>query len=124
MIYDEPMPWIAATAALAIIASPVQSAERFCWAGCNSTVTIAPHPDAAAVVTFDNRRVHNTKIEVFTLDLDGLAVSVEAHVGRGEEPDTIFVTPPEGYVARPPMVTVQENDTGEILILKGEYLGG
>lgn len=124
MIYDEPMPWMAAAAALAIIASPVPAAERYCWAGCNSTVTIAPHPDAAAVVTFENRRVHNTKTEIFTLDLDGLAVTVEAHVGRGEEPDTIFVTPPAGYVAVPPMVTVQENDKGEILILKGEYLGG
>ena len=123
MGYNEPMPWVAA-AALAALASPVHSAERYCWAGCESTVIIAPHPDAAAVVTFDNRMVHSTATAVFTLDLNGLSVSVEAHVGRGEEPDTIFVTPPAGYVAVPPMVTVQENDTGEILILKGEYLGG
>ena len=82
--HNEPMPWMAATAALAIIASPVQAAERYCWAGCESTVTIAPHPDAAAVVTFDNRMVHNTKTEIFTLDLDGLGVTVEAHVGNDQ----------------------------------------
>lgn len=123
MTYDEPMPWMAA-AAIALLASTAGASDRYCWAGCESTVTIAPHPDAAAVVTFDNRMVHNTATVTFTLDMDGLAVTVEAHVGRGEEPDTIFVTPPAGYVAVPPMVTVPENDKGEILILKGEYIGG
>jgi len=54
MGYDEPMPWMAA-AALAAFASPVHSAEQYCWAGCESTVIIAPHPDAAALASIKER---------------------------------------------------------------------
>lgn len=53
----------------------------------------------------------------FVLDLDGLAVTVDALVGRGLTPDRMTITPPPGYIAVPPEIDVPENEAGVVLIL-------
>jgi hypothetical protein len=40
--------------------------------------------------------------------------------GPGDKPDTMTVTPPEGYIAVPPSVTVPEGETRVITIYSGE----
>jgi hypothetical protein len=44
---------------------------------------------------------------------------------KGDAPDTYIIWPPEGYIAAPPSVTVNEGDTGVIRIfrIEGAALG-
>lgn len=97
-------------------ADPVYS-----WGGdtYQSTVTLqrTEAPGAVAEVVFLNRTVHQDKLETFVLDLDGLAVTVDALVGRVMTPDRLTITPPQGFIAVPPEIDVPENETGVVLIL-------
>ena len=76
---------------------------------------------AVATITFENTMVHSEDEEV-TLVWNDIVVNfafgfnVDA---LGAERVTAF--PPDGYIARPPEVTVQEDTTGTIHIY--EYLG-
>jgi len=60
---------------------------------------------------------HQRGSETFTVDLDGLPVEVEFRMNTHGADDTLIVTPPAGYVAYPPEVTVPEGGAGTILIL-------
>ena len=87
--------------------------------GYRSTITLQPTqaPGAVAEVVFVNKTVHTDELVTFTLDLDGLTVTVEALVGRGLTPDRMTVTAPAGYIAVPPEIDVAENAVGVVLIL-------
>jgi hypothetical protein len=68
-------------------------------------------------VVFINKTVHSDEMVSFVLDLDGLAVTVDALVGRGLTPDRMTVHPPDGFIAVPPELDVAEDQDGVILIL-------
>jgi hypothetical protein len=61
-----------------------------------STIRLQPTdaPGAVAEVRFVNKTVHMDETVTFTLDLDGLVVTIEAQVGQGMTPDRMTVTPP------------------------------
>lgn len=82
-------------------------------------VTIQPssRPDVVAEVHFVNDITHTEGAETFTVDLDGLSVEVEYRMNTHGADDTLIVTPPAGYIAYPPEVTVPEGGAGTILIL-------
>ena len=84
-----------------------------------STISLEPTsaPGAVAQVTFDNRTVHRDEMVSFVLDLDGLAVTVQALVGRGLTPDRMSVSVPDGYIAVPESIDVAEDQTGVILVV-------
>jgi hypothetical protein len=88
-----------------------------------STITLQPTDveGAVAEVLFDNKTVHADELARFDLTLDGLTVSVEALVGRGLTPDRMTVFPPDGYLAVPPELDVDEDAVGRIVIF--QYLG-
>jgi len=77
-------------------------------------------PGAVAVVTFRNDTLHTQFVEVFELALDGLTVTVRIDAQLSLDPETMTVTPPDGYVAVPESVVVPEDGAGQIVI----YLGG
>jgi hypothetical protein len=112
------------TAALPFIASlaaPLWAEDSYSWGSqyFASTITLqhTSAPGAAAEVQFVNRTVHFDEDVTFTLDMDGMAVVVEASVGRGMTPDRMTVTPPMGFIAVPPEIDVPEDGIGVILIV-------
>jgi hypothetical protein len=77
-------------------------------------------PGAVAVISFQNDTLHQQMVETFELTLDGLTVTVRIDALLSLEPETMTVTPPEGYIAVPESVTVPEDGAGQIVI----YIGG
>ena len=107
---------------LILVLSSLAGAEtQRTWGGENyrSTITLEPTsaPGAVAQVTFANKTVHRDEVVSFVLDLDGLAVTVEALVGRGLTPDRMTVAVPDGYSAVPESLDVAEDQTGVILVV-------
>ena len=111
---------LAYSAAL-ICALPTHAETAHTWGSSfyQSSITLQPTdaPGAVAEVVFDNKTVHADEDVTFTLDLDGLAVMVDAQVGRGLTPDRMTITPPDGYIAVPDMLDVAEDAEGVILIV-------
>jgi len=104
-----------------ILALPAHADTSYVWGSAfyRSTITLEPTtaPGAVAQVTFDNKTVHADESVTFVLDLDGLAVTVDALVGRGLTPDRMTVTPPDGFIAIPSELDVAEDQTGVILVV-------
>ena len=74
-------------------------------------------PGVWAEVEFQNSDVHGQDREDFTLTLNGVSVKVRLEADRAYgQPDVIHVTVPEGFRAEPPMISVEEGDTGTVLI--------
>lgn len=108
--------------ATALCAFPAHADTAYAWGmleGYRSTITIQPTdaPGAVAEVEFINKTVHTDEDVSFVLDLDGLAVTVDASVGRGLTPDRMTITAPDGYLAIPDMLDVPEDETGVVLIV-------
>ncbi len=103
------------------IATPAHADNVHSWGSMfyGSTITLQPTeaPGAVAEVEFINRTVHLDEDVTFTLDLDGLAVVVDASVGRGLTPDRFTVHAPDGYIAVPPEMDVAEDKAGVILLM-------
>ena len=68
-------------------------------------------------VTYHNDLSYGPQDFNQVLTSDGLTVTVIILQEPGNNPDTMHVTPPEGYIAIPESVTVEEKAIGEILIV-------
>jgi hypothetical protein len=54
----------------------------------------------------------------FHVDLtNGFTVRVVIMQGSGNAPDSIVVIPPAGYIAIPEMLTLEEHETGSVLVV-------
>jgi len=108
-------------AVLCMTALPAHADTSYGWGSAfyRSTITLEPTTATGAVaqVRFENKTVHRDEEVTFVLDLDGLAVTVDALVGRGLTPDRFTVTPPEGFIAVPAELDVAEDQTGVILVV-------
>jgi hypothetical protein len=102
--------WVVAFAAFA--------QDTFAWTP-DTRVTIQPtaQPGAVAEVVFLNQEIHTAFGYTFDLTLDGLTVTVVMEINAaGGAADRMTVTPPEGYIAVPDSVLVDENGAGVIHI--------
>ena len=59
----------------------------------------------------------------FTIDLGGLAVDVIVDNQPGDQPDVYEVIAPEGLLAIPPIIEVDEDGTGRISIYSAMGVG-
>jgi hypothetical protein len=57
------------------------------------------------------------------LSIYGVTVQVEYAPGSGALPDWFHVTAPPGFVAVPPSILRDDNDTGEVLIVLERSIG-
>lgn len=107
------------TAVFCAAFSAAVAEEIYRWTN-ESYVVIQPssRPGVIAEVTFLNEDIHSSDDEI-TLTLDGLSIVVQINTDRSAmmRPDTMTVTPPAGFIAYPPEVTVPEGGAGTILIL-------
>lgn len=93
--------------------------ETYRWSP-ESHVTIRPstRPGIEAEVLFLNAGVHDYAQETVFVEVGGLRVGVTITTNTLGADDTITVTPPSGYVAVPPELTVPEDGAGVILIIQ------
>jgi hypothetical protein len=109
------------TAAVAAIVLLTESASPETWQGdpMGSSVTLRPStaPGAAAELFFDNRGADGGGriIHMFTLG----GHHIEAELGMSD-PDTISVTPADGYIAVPDVLTIPDGQTGVVLLYRAE----
>lgn len=112
--------------AASILSSPALAEDTRTWRAGSmvSQMHLAPATGGpVASVTFHNEDIH-TKSEIFDLAIPGLTVTVKTEINHaGRSPDTFAVTVPEGYVAAPPEMTVDEGATAVILIYSVEGVG-
>lgn len=52
---------------------------------------------------------------------DGLTVHLHVEISQG--PEIMTVTPPEGWIAVPPVISVVDGETGIVELYRGEFLG-
>lgn len=115
---------IAALLLLGWYVTPTQAQDRITWSPpfgdhlpSTMILTATTTPGAVAELRFMNEDVHAFRETTFTLTRDGLTITVTLDVNQmGNAPDTITVTPPEGFLARPSTLTVPEGETGTITI--------
>ena len=81
-------------------------------------VQLVPSDDYAGEVIFNNQMTYRTTTPEgpYILEIDGLRVIVDLDQQPGDLPDRMIVTPPDGYIARPPEIVVQEGEVGSIII--------
>ena len=106
------------TAAFCVAFSAAVADQTYRW-NAETYVTIQPSHRAgvAAEVHFVNTGIHADPYYSFDLDLDGMLVTVLVEINTSGADDTMTVTPPSGFIASPPEVTVPEGGAGTILIL-------
>jgi hypothetical protein len=65
-------------------------------------------PGAVASLTFENQMVHSAN-QTITLEWEGLRVEIDLEFqADGTQAERVIVTPPEGYIAAPRHLTVDE----------------
>jgi hypothetical protein len=70
-----------------------------------------------ADVIFKNRLAYGPATPTeYHFEFDGKVVYVYFQGGNGDVPDTLSVIPPDGYIAIPSEITVEENEEGLIQI--------
>lgn len=108
------------------LVTPVLAEDTRTWfsGAMVSQMQLAPETGGpVASVTFHNEDIH-TKSEAFDLSIAGLTVTVQTRINHaGRSPDTFAVTVPEGFVAAPPEMMVEEGETAVILIYSVEGVG-
>ena len=116
---------IGAAALVSGLAGAARANDTHSWAMGSSYVTLRPSdaPGAVAEVEFANEPVDGDSVEMFDLSLGGFSVSDEVLLGRGVAPDEISVTPPDGYIAVPPVMDVPEGQSRTITIYRMDGVG-
>jgi hypothetical protein len=110
--------FLAAFAVGCVLSSMALAYDTRRWS-TDSHVTFQPsaQPGAVGEVVFLNDEIHTTE-ETFTLDLDGVTITVRMDPDRSalNKPDTMHVTPPKGFIAVPEQITVPEGGAGVVVI--------
>ncbi len=106
---------------LALLPLPVVAETWQPWPG-GSSVTLQPSEALGAVSerVFDNSTSDGLTRDYHTRTMDGIKVEIE--IGT-IVPDTIRVTPPEGFVAVPPEATIRDGDQATVVIYPLDSVG-
>ena len=121
---------IRALALSAILATPAFAADRAAWGTSpdpdrNTSATLAPADGPAmATVTIRNQLTagHGATTSAI-LELPGMQVRVTVQHGAGDTPDRLTVEVPDGLIAVPPQIDVQEGESGVVSIYSATGAG-
>ncbi len=103
------------------LASQAQAQSRYDWGGTSAWIEIHEpdheHRGARAQVTFHNEMVHGPDDnECFPLTLNEFTATVCFEWNVRGQAERATVLPPDGYVAQPPEITVDEGQTDTLWI--------
>jgi hypothetical protein len=101
---------------LAAIASPAAANPALSYGGTGCEITLTPGQAHVARITCQNRLTSGASYNEGALDAGGLIVGLTINHGPGDIPDTFTITPPDGYVAIPSTLILDENTDGEMLL--------
>jgi len=106
--------------ALCALTSPAYAADSAEWCHGLGMASIAAS-GAEYVVTVVNPYCQAgawaDDLEVVTLDVDGLRVTLQVWSEPGLTPDAFVVLPPSGWLADPASLTVEEHESGTIRLV-------
>jgi hypothetical protein len=99
-----------------------QDGSVFYWGKGYSFIRLQPveRKDHIAEVEFKNEAIHTDRVDTGALSIPGLSIGFSADVGRGNRPDFLDVEVPDGFIAVPPSISVNEGETGRILIFEAK----
>ena len=109
--------------ALGFFIPAANAAPVHTWGGSSATLSPGPDIPLAYVDCVNRLTSDHDPVLRFTLDLGGFEVGVIVVHGSGNIPDTYTITPPEGFIAVPPVIEVQEGATGRIAIFSADGVG-
>ena len=103
----------------------IAAAASIFWGGTGATIVLEQPTGHVATVICKNELTQGTSLTNGEITVGGITVSVIVTHLPGDQPDRFQVDPPEGYIAVPRYLYVNENETGEIRIfeLEGMPLG-
>jgi len=113
---------IRAVALFALLAWPTWADTSHNETSVDVAVAAADGPHVA-VVSVTNHFRRSVSSSPFDLEVDGLRVRVTVNEGRNTLPDIVTVEAPEGFIAVPMSVELDEGQSGEILIYAIEGVG-
>lgn len=97
---------------LLILFGPANAQETRVWEKSTSFVTLVPSDGpSVAIVIFHNEQIQ-LQTETFDLYIPGLTITVRTMIREGMMFDSIAVTVPNGFVAVPQVLDVEEGETG------------
>lgn len=92
--------------------APAFGQETHVWAKSTSFITLVPSGGpAVAIVIFHNEQIQ-LQTETFELHIDDLTISVRTMIREGMMFDSIAVSVPNGFIAVPQVLDVDEGHTG------------
>lgn len=88
---------------------------------CNGLGGVALAPagnDYTVTITnpYCGRGGWNNDLEVIAVEIDGFRVIVQLWNQPGRRTDTAVILPPVGWISVPPEITLEENETGSVLV--------
>jgi hypothetical protein len=101
--------------ALALLTAPAY-AETCEYSAGGTSVTIAPHDTEFAQVHIVNRLAPRNYTDC-VLTIYGVTVTVTYDAWNFDAPDWFHVTVPNGFVAVPPSILLDERTAGQVLIV-------
>jgi len=113
-------------AILTMIGAPAFASDIHNWGGSYAQLVPADNgPHVASVICHNELTMDSPMQFGFALTIGGLTVQIEIEQGSGDIPDLYRVIPPEGFIAIPPAIFVNEGQSEEIRIFVfGEGLLG
>jgi hypothetical protein len=102
-------------------AFPAMAQDSVSWGqGVTFDVHLIPAdgPHFAEVVGVNRTTVGVGSVTAAELSIDGLTVRVTVFHGPGAAPDRLTVIPPEGFIAVPEYIDIEEDDTGVIRVFR------
>lgn len=112
----------AVAASAALIAFPAAAQDAAFWDATGCVLVPVEGEAWIAELQCQNFLTNMTPADVSAdLHIDGLAVRLDLAQTFGREPDVFTVTPPDGFVALPPVLVLDEETRGVVRVM--EYLG-
>ena len=91
---------------------PVKGQETRAWEKSTSFISLVPSQGSTvAIVIFHNEQIQ-LQTETFELHMPGLTITVRTMIRDGAMFDSMAVTVPTGFIAVPPVLDVEEGETG------------
>ena len=99
------------------LALPASAQDTVDWSGTGCRMVLTPDKPHVAEITCLNRLTGGVQNNEGALVVGGFQVGVGATMFPGDVQDEFVVIPPDGYVAVPPVLVLDEGTAGVVRVL-------